>query len=86
MPDVVMLGLFFLGTAQAMIKKAVLPRDAQLPRRVTLPALEQIRHHRLPWKTQQGMEMIWHEKPERDMPLIRIVVEPRGIQQSISDG
>gem|GEM_PF-2691399 len=86
MPDVVILGLFFLGTAQTMIEESILPRDAQLPCRVTPPALEQIRHHRLPWKTQQGMEMIWHEKPERNMPLIRIVVKPRGIQQSISNG
>ncbi|WP_294405494.1 hypothetical protein [Prosthecobacter sp.] len=69
-----------------MIKEAILPRNAQLPRRVSLPAFEQIFHHRLPWKTQQRMEMIWHQKPVRDMPLFLIVIEPRGIQQSLSDG
>ena len=86
MPDVVMVGIFFLSTAQTMIKEAILPGNAQLPRRVSLPAFEQILHHRLAWKTQQCMEMIRHEKPERDMPLFLLVIESCGIQQSLSDG
>ena len=85
LPDVMMLGVFLVTITQAMVKETVLPHNSELPRGVAFPVLEHIFHHDLSRKTQQCMQMIWHEKPECDVPLPLVVVEPRSIQQSISN-
>ncbi len=80
-PDIMMLGVFLMGIAQAMIKEPVLPDDAKLPCGVAFPMFEQVLHRCFSRKTQDRMEVVGHEQPKGDVPLPLIVIEPRRIKQ-----
>ncbi len=83
-PDV---GMFFghlIFAAQTMIKKAILPSEAERSSCVTFPVFEEIRNRSLRRKTHQGMKVIWHEQKQMDMPLVPVLVKTRGLRQGLS--
>ena len=61
-PNVMMFGHFFLIVAQAVIKKAVLPDDPELPGCVALPASQKIRHHCPSGEAQNDMKVVRHQQ------------------------
>src|SRR6266446_1273313 len=68
-----------------MIEISFLPSDAEFARLKMLPIANDLAHRLVAREGKKGMEMIWHEQKQRDVPALFDLVKSSGIQQRLRE-
>jgi hypothetical protein len=68
-----------------MIEISFLPSDAAFARLKMLPIANDLAHRLVAREGKKGMEMIWHEQKQRDVPALFDLVKSSGIQQRLRE-
>lgn len=67
-----------------MVKEIVLPVRAFMHRQIPFPVADNSPHRGILWKRDNGVKVIRHQQHQSAMPFEFVMVEPCGLQSSIS--